>query len=175
MLLFPFFEGEDLSEHTPPEYWNHSENRLDNSEHGVLAHEKEERRRLLHFNVTPSPSACWVIQQLREAFPGDLAPRFLLYDRDCVFSAEVTATIRNLGSEPVRTAYRSPWQNPFAEQWIGTCRRELLDHVIVLVEQHLRPQSSPRPRPGPGDCGIPAQRGGDGICPAGLDPGRCGE
>ena len=78
------------------------------------------------------------MQQLREAFPWESALPFLLYDRDCIFSAEVTGTIRNLGSEPVRTAYRSPWQNPVAERWIGTCRRELLDHVIVLGECHLR-------------------------------------
>jgi transposase InsO family protein len=79
-----------------------------------------------------------VVQQLREAFPSDAALPFLLYDRDSIFSAKVTATIRNLGLEPIRTAYRSPWQNPFAERWVGTCRRELLDHVIVLGEKHLR-------------------------------------
>ncbi len=79
-----------------------------------------------------------MIQQLREAFPSDSALPFLLYDRDSIFSAEVTDTIRSLGMEPVRTAYRSPWQNPFAERCIGTCRRELLDHVVVLSERHLR-------------------------------------
>jgi transposase InsO family protein len=101
----------------------------------VLDHD---RRRLIHFDVTTSPTARWVIQQLRETFPWDDALPFLLYDHDSIFSAEVTATIRNLGSEPVRTAYRSPWQNPFAERWVGTCRRELLDHGIVLGERHLR-------------------------------------
>jgi transposase InsO family protein len=96
------------------------------------------RRRVLHFNITMHPVASWVIQQLREAFPGDRVPRFLLYDRDSIFSTEVTAAIRSFGAEPVRTAYRSPWQNPFAERWVGTCRRELLDRVIVLGEGHLR-------------------------------------
>ena len=43
-----------------------------------------------------------------------------------------------LGSELIRTAYRSPWQNGVAERWVGSCRRELLDHVIVLSESHLR-------------------------------------
>ncbi|MCP5112467.1 MAG: integrase, partial [bacterium] len=76
----------------------------------VLNHD---RRRVIHFGVTTSPSARWLMQQLREAFPSDNALPFLLYDRDSIFSAEVTARIRNLGIEPVRTAYRSPWQNPF--------------------------------------------------------------
>ncbi len=97
-----------------------------------------ERRRLLHFNVTPNPTACRVIQQLREAFPGDFAPRFLLYDRDSIFSAEVTATIRSFGIKPLRTAFRSPWQNGVAERCVGSCRRELLDQVIVLDDHHLR-------------------------------------
>jgi transposase InsO family protein len=96
------------------------------------------RRRLIHFNVTTNPSARWVIQQLREAFPSDSTPRYLLFDRDSIFSAEVVAAIRSFGIDPVRTAYRSPWQNPVAERWVGTCRRELLDHVIVFGERHLR-------------------------------------
>jgi transposase InsO family protein len=96
------------------------------------------RRRLIHFNVTTHPSARWVIQQLREAFPSDRTPRYLLLDRDSIFSAEVVAAIRGFGIDPVRTAYRSPWQNPIAERWVGTCRRELLDHVIVFGERHLR-------------------------------------
>jgi transposase InsO family protein len=96
------------------------------------------RRRLIHFNVTKHPSARWVIQQLREAFPSERTPRYLLLDRDSIFSAEVVGAIRSFGIDPVRTAYRSPWQNPIAERWVGTCRRELLDHVIVFGERHLR-------------------------------------
>jgi hypothetical protein len=89
-------------------------------------------------SAKPGDYASLTIQQLREAFPSDTALPFLVYDRDSIFSADVTAAIRNLGIEPVRTAYRSPWQNPFAERWVGTCRREILDHVIVLGERHLR-------------------------------------
>jgi transposase InsO family protein len=96
------------------------------------------RRRLIHFNVTTNPSARWVIQQLREAFPSDRTPRYLLLDRDSIFSAEVMAAIRGFGIDPVRSASRSPWQNPIAERWVGSCRRELLDHVIVFGEGHLR-------------------------------------
>ena len=96
------------------------------------------RRRLIHFNVTSNPSARWVIQQLREAFPNASIPRYLLLDRDSIFSPEVMGAIRSFGIDPVRTAYRSPWQNAIAERWIGTCRRELLDHVIIFGERHLR-------------------------------------
>ena len=96
------------------------------------------RRRLIHFNVTKHPSARWVIQQLREAFPSERIPRYLLLNRDSIFSAEVADAIRSFGIDPMRTAYRSPWQNPIAERWVGTCRRELLDHVIVFGEHHLR-------------------------------------
>jgi len=92
------------------------------------------RRRLIHFNVTKHPSARWVIQQLREAFPFERTPRYLLFDRDSIFSAKVVGAIRSFGIDPVRTAYRSPWQNAIAERWVGTCRRELLDHVIVFGE-----------------------------------------
>ena len=95
------------------------------------------RRRIVHFNVTPNPTAAWVIQQLRESFPYDTAPRHLIFDRDTIFSPEVMRFVRAMGTQPTRTAYRCPWQNPVAERWIGSCRRELLDHVVVLGERHL--------------------------------------
>jgi putative transposase len=96
------------------------------------------RRRILHFDVTAHPSSAWVIQQLREAFPLDSAPRYLIFDRDSVFSAEVVSTMKSFGIKPTRTAYRSPWQNGVAERWVGSVRRELLDHVVVVNEGHLR-------------------------------------
>ncbi|HME69013.1 MAG TPA: integrase [Myxococcota bacterium] len=100
----------------------------------VLAHGS---RQVMHFNVTANPTAQWVVQQLREAFPEASAPVYLVHDRDSIFSKTVRDTIRSFGTEPVRTAYRSPWQNGTAERWVGTCRRELLDRVIVLNERHL--------------------------------------
>ena len=66
------------------------------------------------------------------------AHRFLLFDRDSKFGDDVVSCAKNLGSEPVRTAFRSPWQNGVAERWVGSCRRDLLDHVIVLNERHLK-------------------------------------
>jgi hypothetical protein len=96
------------------------------------------RRRIIHFNVTTNPTAQWVIQQLREAFPSEAAPGHLIYDNDSVFSYRVTEAIKQFQVKPKRTAYQSPWQNGTAELWVRSARREMLDHVIVLHEQHLR-------------------------------------
>ena len=96
------------------------------------------RRRVLHFNVTANPATRWVIQQLREAFPDEPSHRFLIFDNDAIFSTEVACSIARFGIQPRRTAFRSPWQNGTAERFVGTVRRELLDHVVVLSEEHLR-------------------------------------
>ena len=95
------------------------------------------RRRIVHFNATYHPTAKWVIQQLREAFPFETAPRHLIFDRDSIFSAAVVDFVKSMGTKARRIAYRSPWQNPFAERWVGTCKRELLDHVVVFSRRHL--------------------------------------
>ena len=95
----------------------------------VIGHD---RRKILHFNVTRNPNALWVVQQLREAWTYKQPHRFLLFDRDAKFGAEVLSAVRDMGSEPTRTAFRSPWQNGVAERWVGSCRRDLLDHVIIL-------------------------------------------
>jgi hypothetical protein len=96
------------------------------------------RRDVVRCSVTTCPTAGWVAQQLRETFPFESAPRFLIFDRDAIFSAGLTATIRSMLMEPTRTSYQSPWQNGVAERFVGTVRRELLDHVIVLNERHLQ-------------------------------------
>lgn len=101
----------------------------------VIAHG---RRRILHFNVTRNPTSAWVIQQLRESFPYDSAPQHLIFDRASNFSAEVVETIKSFGIEPKRTSFQSPWQNAVAERFVGSCRRELIDHVIPLNERHLK-------------------------------------
>ena len=96
------------------------------------------RRRILHFNVTANPTARWVLQQLREAFPDAPAHRFLIFDNDAIFSAEVEHSIAGFGIRSRRTALGSPWQNGTAERFVGTVRQELLDHVVVVNEVHLR-------------------------------------
>jgi transposase InsO family protein len=101
----------------------------------VIGHD---RRKILHFNVTRNPDALWIVQQLREAWAYKQPHRFLLFDRDAKFGADVVSAVRDMGSEPIRTAFRSPWQNGVAERWVGSCRRDLLDHVIILNERHLK-------------------------------------
>jgi putative transposase len=101
----------------------------------VLAHE---RRRILHFAVTRHPTAEWTAQQLREAFPWDTAPRFLLRDRDRIFGYEFVGQLKIMGIEQVLSTPGAPWQRAYVERLIGTIRRECLDHVIVFNEVSLR-------------------------------------
>ena len=96
------------------------------------------RRRILYFHVTAQPNSDWVTQQLREAFPDSTPYRYMILDRDTKFDAEVLSVLRSIGLKPKRTSRESPWQNGVAERWVGSCRRELLDHVIPLNEHHLR-------------------------------------
>jgi putative transposase len=83
----------------------------------ILAHE---RRRVVHVAVTDHPTAPWTAQQLREAFPLDDPPRYLLHDRGTAFHAWAT-TATAIGIEEVVTAVRSPWQNAYAERLSGRC------------------------------------------------------
>ena len=96
------------------------------------------RRQVVHFGVTAHPTMAWVIQQLREATPFGLQPRYMFRDNDGIYGDEVSRFLVGTGIEQVKSAYRSPWQNPFLERYIGTLRRELLDHVIILSEEHLK-------------------------------------
>ncbi len=96
-----------------------------------------ERRRILHINVTAHPYAAWAAQQMVEAVGVDIVAQRLVRDRDAIFGAVFDARVRGLGIRQFRISPRSPWQNGFAERWVRTLRRELLDHVIVLGERHL--------------------------------------
>jgi hypothetical protein len=96
------------------------------------------RRRVLHFNVTRHPTADWVVQQLREAFPEAGRYRYAILDHDSKFDADVIAFLQATGLRPKRTSVLAPWQNGTGERWVGSCRREILDHVIALNEPHLR-------------------------------------
>jgi len=100
----------------------------------VLAHD---RRRILHFAVTAHPTAEWTAQQLREAFPWDSAPRFLLRDRDRIFGSDFPKQVKEFGIQEVLVAPGVPQQRAYIERVIGTIRRECLDHVIVFNEASL--------------------------------------
>ena len=97
-----------------------------------------DRRNVIHFNVTDSPTAVWTGQQIINAFPWDTAPRYILRDRDGKFGEEFNRRVESMGIEQVLIAARSPWQNPYVERLIGSIRRECLDHVIIFNDNNLR-------------------------------------
>jgi putative transposase len=101
----------------------------------LLAHQ---RRRVVHLAVTEHPTAAWTAQQIINAFPDDTAPRWLVRDRDAIYSDAFRRRVVGMGISEVVTAPSSPWQNPYAERLIGSLRRECLDHVIILSQTHLR-------------------------------------
>jgi transposase InsO family protein len=100
----------------------------------VLSHA---RRRVLHFNVTACPTAEWTARQMIEAFPWRSPPPYLLRDRDTIYGHDFRRCVANMGFKEIVTSHRSPWQNPYVERLIGSIRRELIAHVIVLSERHL--------------------------------------
>src|SRR5499427_9248885 len=94
--------------------------------------------RILHTNVTVHPTAPWTLQQLREAIPADHGYRFLLHDRDSIFSQQLDQGIRHLGLRVLKTPVRTPQANTLCERLIGTLRRECFDLLIPLTANHLR-------------------------------------
>ena len=97
-----------------------------------------DRRDLVWINVTTNPTAEWIAHQIREAFPWDEAPRYLIRDRDRIYRNVVMRRIRTMGIRDKPIAPASPWQNGFAERLIGSIRRECVDHIVVWGEGHLR-------------------------------------
>jgi hypothetical protein len=72
-----------------------------------------------------------------EAFPWEMTARYMIRDRDRIYGADFQRRVNGLGLHDVPTAPRSPWQNGYAERFIGSLRRECLDHMIVLNERQL--------------------------------------
>ena len=95
-------------------------------------------RRILHTNVTAHPTAPWTLQQLREALPADHPYRFLLHDRDSIFSHQLDRSMRNLQLKVLKTPPHSPQANALCERLVGTLRRECVDFLLPLTENHLR-------------------------------------
>jgi transposase InsO family protein len=96
------------------------------------------RRELVWLNLTAHPTAEWIAQQITEAFPWNVAPRYMIRDQDAIYGPAVTRRLRAMGIRDKPIALGSPWQNCFAERLIGSIRRECIDHVVALGEQHLR-------------------------------------
>jgi transposase InsO family protein len=97
-----------------------------------------DRREVIHFNVTDSPTAFSTGDQIVQAFPWDSAPKYILRDRDNHYGKEFIGRVESLGIKQVLISRQSPWQNPYVERVIGSIRRECLDHVTILEERHLR-------------------------------------
>ena len=95
-------------------------------------------RRIVHWNVTAHPTAEWTVQQFRMVVPGDQTHRFMIHDRDTIYSEQVDRTLEAMGLAVLKTPVRVPQANAFCERLIGTIRRECLDFVISLSERHLR-------------------------------------
>ena len=96
------------------------------------------RRQILHYGVTAHPTAEWTLQQFREALPGSHPNRFVLHDRDSIYSRNLDQEVAALGVRILRTPRRAPKANSRWERLVGTARRECLDWLIPLGEGHLR-------------------------------------
>jgi transposase InsO family protein len=104
----------------------------------VLVILRHERRRLISLSITDHPTAGWIARRITEAFPWEEAPSHLIRDRDAAYGHAVTRRLAGMGIRDHPIARRSPCQNGHAERLIGSIRRECLDHIAILGEEHLR-------------------------------------
>jgi transposase InsO family protein len=103
----------------------------------VLFFISHDRRQLIQFSVTSSPTAAWVWQQLIEATPWGRQPKYLIHDRDAVYGRTFDARLGKLGIASVRTPVRAPRANAIGERVVRSIRTECLDHMMVINERHL--------------------------------------
>jgi putative transposase len=138
-------------------------------------------RRITHFNVTAHPTADWTLQQFREVITGEKPHRFLIHDRDSIYSSELDSALKAMGLSILKTPFRAPQANALCERLVGTIRRECLDFLIPIHERHLRRilqewvahynRGRPHASLGPGipepSAGIPAPRSSGHRIPCG--------
>jgi len=96
------------------------------------------RRKIVHFNVTEHPTADWVILQLKNAFPFESSPKYLIFDWDSIFSARVKQFIKDMGTKPKVTGYKCPWQNGVAERYVLSVRNDMLNQMVIFNEEQLQ-------------------------------------
>jgi len=96
------------------------------------------KRRIAHVNVTAHPTADWTLQQFREVITGEKPYRFLVHDRDSIYSSAFDSAVEAMGVSILKTPFRAPQANAFCERLIGSIRRECLDFLIPLNDRHLR-------------------------------------
>ena len=94
-------------------------------------------RRVVYIAATRHPTQAWTAQQLRNATMDGDAPAVLLRDRDDKFGPAFDRAAKGVGAKVIRTAVRAPNMNAVSERFVGSVRRELLDHVLLLDDQHL--------------------------------------
>jgi len=94
-------------------------------------------RKVIHVNVTRSPTDLWVAQQLREATPYRQAPKYLIRDNDRKFGLHFARVATTRGIRVLRTPYRTPRANAVCERFLGSVRRECLDHFLIFHEKQL--------------------------------------
>ncbi len=94
-------------------------------------------RCVVHVGVTRAPTQGWTAQQLRNATPFGKGPDVVLRDRDNKFGADFDRVVHGVDARIVRTAVQAPMMNAHCERFVGSVRRECLDHVIILGERHL--------------------------------------
>ncbi len=95
-------------------------------------------REVVHVAVTRAPTSAWTAQQLRNATPSGVGPRFIIRDRDSKFGADFDRAAAAVRARVIKTAVRAPDMNATCERFLGSVRRDCLDHVIVLSERHFR-------------------------------------
>lgn len=95
-------------------------------------------KRVVHVGVTRAPTQTWTAQQLRNATPFGQGPEFVIRDRDDKFGAAFDRVAKGAGARVLRTAVQAPLMNAVCERFLGSVRRECLDHIVILSEAHLR-------------------------------------
>ena len=96
------------------------------------------RRRIVHASVTQYPTDEWTAQQLREATPWGRGPKYLVRDRDSKYAAHFSAVAVSSGIQELKTPYRAPRANGICERFIGSLRRECLDHILFQDGRHVQ-------------------------------------